>query len=421
LLRRLLLAALIGVNALAQSSGVQGIVRDIAKQPVAGITVSLKAATDAPAATVVTAKDGLYRFTGLQEGQYTIQARKNGYRETSSSVTLKSEETARLDLVISPENVPDFFDQPTFTVAGVSDPGQGGGHGSDTILRSTETLAKATAALSSTPAAGSKTDESRERTLETERALQRAAESAPTEPNLFAWGADLLRHRAPVQATQVFTKGNRLFPKSMRMLLGLGAGYYALGFFDKAAQTFFQAADLNPADPNPYLFLGRVEDMNTAEEQGIVDRLARFARLQPENALANYYYAHCLWRLTPDAKTAAVVQPLLEKALRLDPKLAATSLELGIVLVGRNDLSGAIASYRKALEADPDLAQAHYRLGQAYKRAGQAEQAREQFALYGEASKKSAERTERERAQIPEFVFGLRSSGSVSGGRPSSH
>ncbi|HEX4231377.1 MAG TPA: carboxypeptidase regulatory-like domain-containing protein [Bryobacteraceae bacterium] len=421
MLRPFLLAALIGVNALAQTADVEGIVRDATRQPVVGATVSLKSAAGEPAATALTAKDGSYHFGGLRDGLYTITAKKIGYREASASVTLKLQSTAKLDLALSSEQAPDFFDQPTFTVAGVSDPGQAGGHGSDSILRSTEKLAEATAALSSTPTASVKAEESPERTLEAARALQREAESAPTEPNLFNWGADLLKHRAPLQATQVFTNGHRLFPESVRMLLGLGAGYYALGSFDKAARSFFQAADLNPADPDSYLFLGRVQDMNTTEEQGIVDRLARFARLQPENALANYYYALCLWRQKPDAKTATAVQPLLEKAIRLDPTLGVASLELGIVLAGANDLPDAIASYRKAIKADPDLAQAHYRLGQAYKRAGQAEEARQQFALYSEASKKSAEQAERERAEILEFVFNLGSRDSGSGGRPRTH
>lgn len=429
MLRLLLLAALIGVNALAQSAGVEGIVRDDAKQPVVGATVSLNVAA-VPAATTFTAKDGGFRFAGLRGGLYAIVARKSGYREASSSITLESQRIAKVDLALSHEKAPDFFDQPTFTVAGVSDPGQGGGHGSDAILRSTEKLAKATAALSATEPDPSSADDLRRRgdveessghPLEAVHAFQRAAELAPTEPNVFAWGADLLKHRAPTPANEVFIKGATLFPGSVRMLLGLGASYYALGSFDKAARSFFQAADLNPADPNPYLFLGRVEDMDTTEGRGILDRLARFARLEPGNALANCYYAECLWRQKPDSHTAVVVQALLEKAVRLDPKLAPAFLQLGIVLASRNDWSGAIAAYRKSIAAEPDLAQAHYRLGQAYKRIGDEEHAREEFALYTEASKKSAEQAERERAQIPEFVFALRTGPSVSGGLTGAH
>jgi tetratricopeptide (TPR) repeat protein len=421
-----LLAALIGVNALAQTAAVEGIVRDAAKQPVAGATVSLKSTASEPAVTALTAKDGSFHFAGLGEESYSLTARKSGFHEAAASIVLKSHETARVDLYLAPEKAPDFSDEPTFTVAGVTDPGHGGGHGSDAILRSTETLAKETAALSSASNGDSfrapgDVEESLGRPLEAVREFQRAAELFPTEPNLFAWGADLLKHRAPEQATEVFTKGSSSYPKSARMLLGLAAASYALGSYDKAALSFFQAADLNPADPTPYLFLGRVEDMNTTLQQGIVLRLERFARLQPENALANYYYAASLWKQRPDVATAAIVEPLLEKAVRLDLKLSGASLQLGIVLEAKNDLPAAITSYRKALDADPDMAQAHYRLGQAYKRTGETERARQEFALYSEASKKSAAQAERERREIQEFVFTLRSGDSVSGGRPGAH
>src|SRR5579862_4630130 len=44
------------------------------------------------------------------------------------------------------------------------------------------------------------------------RDYQRAAELAPSESNLFDWGAELLLHHAPEPANEVFSKGNHLFP-----------------------------------------------------------------------------------------------------------------------------------------------------------------------------------------------------------------
>ena len=43
---------------------------------------------------------------------------------------------------------PAFFDEPRFTVAGVTDTTNLGGHGSDTVVRNREALAQATASLS---------------------------------------------------------------------------------------------------------------------------------------------------------------------------------------------------------------------------------------------------------------------------------
>ncbi|MGC2658895.1 MAG: carboxypeptidase regulatory-like domain-containing protein [Bryobacteraceae bacterium] len=437
-----MLAAWIGANALAQSAGVEGTVRDSSKQPIANAAVVLQNAAGETAATTSTAKDGKYHFSASPDGQYTIAARKTGYRQASAPVTLTSQNTERLDLTLTTITAPDYDEQPAYTVAGVSDPGHGGGHGSDSILRSTEKLAQETSGLNgSSTGAGEK--ELREATvrdpanadafrdlgdaeerlghpLEAARAFQRAAELAPTEPNLFAWGADLLKHRAPLPAEEVFAKGNHLFPKSVRMLLGLGAAWYAVGSFDKAVQSFFEASDLDTADPNPYLFLGRVQDVS-GNLHGIEERLRRFAQTQPNSALANYYYAECLWAQKQDAPTAVIVLPLLQKAVRLDPKLAAAFLEEGTVLAAQNDFAAAIAPFQEAIAADPNSAQAHYRLAQAYKHTGKAAEAQREFGMYKDASKKSAEQEQRERASIPEFVFELRPGDSGNGRRPGAH
>ena len=66
-----------------------------------------------------------------------------------------------------------------------------------------------------------------------------------------------------------------------------------------------------------------------------MERLERFARLQPENSLANYYYALSLWKQRKgpdDSKTAMEVESLLNKSVRLDSKFGPAYLQLGICL-----------------------------------------------------------------------------------------
>src|SRR5271165_1813920 len=129
---------------------------------------------------------------------------------------------------------PPYFDEPKFIVAGVADPSQRGGHGSDPVLRSADKLAKDTAALRT----GSATDTN---PLETVRQYQQAAELDPSEPNLFNWGTELLTHRAADQAVEVFSNGRRLFSRSTRISLGLAVALYSRGSYDQAAQRFFEA------------------------------------------------------------------------------------------------------------------------------------------------------------------------------------
>jgi tetratricopeptide (TPR) repeat protein len=321
---------------------------------------------------------------------------------------------------------PEFFDEPQFTVAGITDATNLGGHGSNTIVRTKESLAKDLASLgAASPTQKSPKDSAGEvqqqgDPLETVRKYQRAAETDPTESNYFNWGAELLVHRADEPAIEVFSKGNRLFPQSSRMLVGLGVAWYSRGSYDQAAQRLCAASDLNPDDPNPYLFLGKIQSVETTQFKGLVERLARFVRLQPENAMANYYYAISLWkgRKGPeDAATLAQAQTLLEKAVRLDPKLGIAYLQLGIVDSDRKDFPAAIADYQKAIQASPGLEEAHYRLAQVYRRTGERAKAEQELQVYDELSKKAAEEIERERHEVGQFVYTLRETPSTSQSR----
>jgi tetratricopeptide (TPR) repeat protein len=214
-------------------------------------------------------------------------------------------------------------------------------------------------------------------------------------------------HRAAEPATEVFAKGHRLFPHSTRLLLGLAAAWYAGGDYDRAARLFFEACDLNPSDPAPYMFLGKVQSIEFAKTPGYVERLERFAKLHPDNAWANYYYAAGLWsqRKGPeDSGTPARVRDLLDKAVRLDPSVGAAYLLLGIVYADQNDDASAIDAFQKAILVSPWMDEPHYRLGQAYERTGQKDRARQELAAYEQLSRTAQQEAERERKEIQQFV-----------------
>lgn len=195
------------------------------------------------------------------------------------------------------------------------------------------------------------------------------------------------------------------------MLIGLGVAQYAQGANEKAVKNLFDASDFDPSDATAYLFLGKMQAVETVEAQGFMEKFRRFAELQPENALASYYYAVSLWKQSRGNEkkdNSEQIQRLLEKAIRLDPKLSPAYLQLGILYAEKGDLERAITEYQKAVQGDPDLLEAHYRLGQAYRRMGQKEKAEQELQLHAELSKKSAARAEQERREIQQFVVRLR-------------
>jgi tetratricopeptide (TPR) repeat protein len=247
--------------------------------------------------------------------------------------------------------------------------------------------------------------------LEAVREYQLAAEKNPSEPYLFDWGTELLAHGASEAAAEIFARGNRAFPYSVRMLVGLGVAWHARGSYDKAAECLCAASDLNPNDPTPYIFLGKMQNAGTVQSANVVERLARFVRIQPENALANYYYAIALWKTvqaTVHPNTAAHVQALLEKAVHLDPKLGSAYLQRGVVYSEMGDLPNAISAYQQAVEASPELEEPHYRLAQLYRRTGEKAKAERELQLYEQLSIKAKEQAERDRHDIQQFVVSLR-------------
>jgi tetratricopeptide (TPR) repeat protein len=441
-------AQLCAQTASSASAELMGVVRDSHGMGVPDAIVSLENRSDSHGWSKRTDSNGSYKFAPLAAGSYTIRAELTGKgRAQFGPFALNSGEGKTIDLTLSasppPKAVPEFDDEPKFTVSGITQTGNSGGHGSDTMQRTSDALAKATVSLSnsrqsSVPTSSSadlkhrreeiqaqltrddraelhhqlaEIDEKLANPLDAVQEYQRAAEMNPSEPYLFDWGSELLAHRALEPAAEVFAKGHRLFPKSSRMLIGFAVVRYTQGSYDKALQHLFEASDLDPSDATAYLFLGKIQALEAIESQGLVEKFRRFARLQPQSALANYYYAVSLWKQSrgeQKSDNSEQVQSLLEKAILLDPKLGEAHLQLGIVFFQKSEFEKAMVEYQKALEDDENLLEAHYRLGQAYRRTGQIEKAQQEMQLHEELSKKSAEQAERERQEIQQFVVTLR-------------
>ncbi len=243
------------------------------------------------------------------------------------------------------------------------------------------------------------------------REYELAVRLDPSEPNYFVWGTELLYHRAVDPAIQVFTLASRLHPRSPRLLMGLAVALYARGSNEEAARRLGEASDLEPAAPGPCVFMGEMEGAVRAPIPGAEELLARFLRLHPDNALANYYYALSLWkrdRLSHREATTARVDLLLGRAIQLDPKLARAYLQLGILYADEQRFPDAIHAFQQAIQASPDLEEAHYRLAQAYTRSGDESRAHQEFQVYERVSLAKAAEKQKERRAIRQFMIVLR-------------
>ena len=498
---------------------IQGSVNDSGGNPVANASVQLEETAARNPLETKTSAAGAFEFSALPTGTYKLTADKSGLRSAAATIVIGSNVDRRhIDLVLesnaatrplSPTQSMGFSDSPNFTVAGVTDWTAVGGHGSDSILRTSEDLARETVALKpkdaksgTSESAGSAKEGESEGTLRTalagapgsfeanhqlgeyylhagryreslplleaayrldsanennERDLalayeqtgdfkqarehvdnllkrkndadlhrmaaeldeklgdplgavqedQRAVALNPSEQNYFAWGSELLLHRAVWQAADVFRNGVKAHPHSVRLLTGLGTALFAGAAYDEAARNLCAASDLDPSNPEPYIFMGKVAMAAPTPLPCIEAKLARFAKDQPDSSIANYLYAMAMWKQQQSSSSSPAMQDverLLTKAVTIDPRCSDGFLQLGILAASQHNYKKAIQLYTKASEVNPQLAEAHYRLGVAYEHLGEHDKAQQEFQLHDQIEKRQADAVERERRELKQFV-----------------
>lgn len=484
---------------------------DAGKRPLAEVRVLLDDQVEGRSLATQTDAEGHFRFSGIEPSTYLVRAKKTGFvdqtegpfaigRGESKSMNLQMAEDRPSASTKNAAQALEYSDEPQFTVAGVTDPSNVGGHGSNVTLPTKEALARETASLAGSAAStGNPTSaakntagelsevpaddfaqnlkvgrellrsgqakqaiayleravqrkpmdydagyslaaayqkngetqranqivqtllargdraelhallaevrESEGQPVEAVREYQRAAEMEPSEDNLFAWGAELLLHHADAPASEVFGKGHRLYPQSARMLVGLGSAAYGQDLNEQAARWLLQAIQLDPADPRPYLFLGKVQEVAKSEPQEWVEAFQRYAELRPEDARAHYYYAVALEKQWRGERDFAARSTELQRAIAIEPRMGEAFLKLGLLQEEKGKLAEAVASLQKAAKFTEFPDEAHLRLAQVYRRMGEAEKARKESEIYKQLAAKKREKLEKQRRELGQFVF----------------
>jgi len=426
-------------KAATHETRIDGMVRSASGEAVAGATVWLERGVEATALEESTSAEGKYVFVLPKGGSFRLKVMKDGYRATGvDPLPIADGESKHLDVELqkadgataeskakSGTQSMELTDAPNYTVAGVTDWSNVGLHGSDATVRTSEKMAKETAALKSgapavKPAVASAADalraagDAKEKNGDPVGAVkeyEKAVKLDPSEENYFAWGAELLVHRGGAAAVEVFKKGAELHGKSARMAAGLGAAYYADGQDEEAAERICKAADLNPNDAAAYEFLGRMELASTELLACSETRLERFAKQQPANALANYYYGVMLWkkgRREQNVEEIRSAEAHLKKAIECDATLGEAYVQLGILYNAQGNWPGALEAFQKAVAAKPKLGVGHYNLSLEYRRLGEMEKAEQEMSVYDAVHKADEAAIEKERRELRQFVTVLK-------------
>ena len=242
------------------------------------------------------------------------------------------------------------------------------------------------------------------------RDYQRAVELEPTnEQYSFDLGMEYLVHFTFDPAQEVFRVGTQSFPSSVRQFVGLGYAHYGMRQYLEAAEAFLAALELDPSSPSAFAAWNSLPSfLAPAEAATILPRVKRLADLHPRTAQPQYCYGVLLLRYgqtSAEPENLRLAQPLLERAIRLNPDFADAHLDLGNLYVAQRANEKAVAEFEEAVRLNPRSAMAHYRLGQTYRNLNQLERAQKELAEYTELTRNRRELMAHSRAAIKQFIL----------------
>jgi tetratricopeptide (TPR) repeat protein len=398
---------LAGCEAGAQDLSIKGKVRDESGGGLSGVKVTIWNESSSYSVSTETARDGSYAFIPAEAGTYRVEAERENYQKAARvHIPVISRSPAILDFVLAGTPAPQATEETPPARAVEAKAGPEAGKAStvsayqrpETGRDSAQSLGAVEFYDSSQLKAGQFTDpaaaggysttianNSRELVKEYSQGQNSAGSYGQSESDLYREGSELLSQGRYGPAIDVFQRGIQRLPRSARLQIGLGVALYSSGSYGEAIRALAAASDIEPSDPHPYLFLAKACEALSQPSDEVLRRMERFAQLFPRNPLASYSYAMSLWKVKRrqgSPANLAQVESLLKRAVVLDPAFPDPHLQLGILYADQQKDSEAIQEFHNAISLKADLAQAHYRLGQAYKRTGEKARADREIQLY---------------------------------------
>lgn len=242
--------------------------------------------------------------------------------------------------------------------------------------------------------------EKRGQYLEAVRAFQRSAELEPTnESYRFDFVYELLAHQNFDAAIAAAQPAVRDFPQSQQLRLALGAGFFGAKLFDQSGEIFLEAARKFPDAELPLRLLATAVDTGPVKPREVQALVAAYLKRHPKQFWPYYFLGRKAFQ---DGDTVRGLE-FLQQSVALAPDYPDSQFELGNVYFEMERWKDAIACYEKVARLKPGLADAHYRLFRAYRRAGEPKQADRALQTYQKLqAQKQADNP------VMQFVYDLR-------------
>jgi tetratricopeptide (TPR) repeat protein len=159
----------------------------------------------------------------------------------------------------------------------------------------------------------------------------------------------------------------------------LGVALYGQRRFDQAIEAFLRVIELDPAIPQPYLFLSGLLDQAGPSIDRIIAADQAWVAREPQNGQAKLTLAKAL--MAKDRKSERA-RDLLQQAIASNQTAWEPHYQLGLWFENSRDYPAAAAELKRATELDPKQPLPHYHLARVYDRLGQTDDARRERELH---------------------------------------
>ena len=298
----------------AQIGAVWGTVVNEEGDPVEDVLIRIESMATDRKYQVETDSKGEYAHSGVQrQGTYRVIAQKEGYESTYienlSAGTDRSDGRGRVDFTMVP-GLPGLL-------------------------------------------AFEMTDEEMEAlVVDADEAERLAAAAEEVRLNLDQ-GLELFNQGQYEQALEIFNAAAALDEKQPTLWANIGNAYSKMNQHEQAIEAYDRAIALAPEDPTLYQNMGGIYGSmgNTVKAQELYEKAVSLSAYgDPKAAAVNYYNMGVTF--INSGQSAEAVEALT-KALQADPDYAEAHYQLGISLLGNNDMEGSLDHLRSYLELSP--------------------------------------------------------------------
>jgi Flp pilus assembly protein TadD len=204
--------------------------------------------------------------------------------------------------------------------------------------------------------------------------------NAKTDPQLsFEYSQALLQAQDFSRAAEVLESSLTVHPNDPQLVLALGVARYGQRRFEDAIVEFLKVIQLDSSIEQPYSFLGRLLNQAGSHLEEITKQFEAHATRQPESGEAQLLLAKAL--LVANSRDPKA-EPLLKRAIALNPKDWEAHYQLGTMLANRRDYAGAEKELSAGAELNPQEARVHYQLARVYERLGQPDRAQKEREMH---------------------------------------